>query len=125
MLRRTAFLFSSLFFAVGCNSSTKVLSVDEAEKVKVGKEFEVRMKSNPSTGFKWMWVNRGLAAADSVDFKFVTGEQKSPIMCGAGGTEVWTFKAKKTGADSLKFYYVRPWEKENVVDSLVFHFNLK
>lgn len=124
MLRRLFLLVGSLFLSVSCSSSTKVLSTEETESVKVGKKFEVQLKSNPSTGYKWIWVNRGSAAADSVGFEFAASESKT-IMCGAGGTEVWTFKAKDKGDDFLKFYYVRPWKKENVADSLIFHFKTK
>lgn len=126
MLKRLTLAFGTLLLSISCSSSNKVLSTTETETVKAGKEFEVSMRSNPTTGFCWIWANRGEAAADSVDHKFIANEQKSgPIMCGAGGTEVWTFKAKTSGADSLKFYYVRPWEKGSVRDSMVFHFNLK
>ena len=32
-------------------------------------------------------------------------------MVGAGGTEIWTFRAVREGKTTLTFGYVRPWEK--------------
>lgn len=126
MLKRYSFVIGTLLLSFSCSSSTKVLSTSETETVKVGKEFEISMRSNPTTGYCWIWANKGDAAADSVDHKFVSNAENSGrMMCGAGGTEVWTFKAKKTGADSLKFYYLRPWEKNSLRDSMIFHFELK
>ena len=31
---------------------------------------------------------------------------------GGPGTEVWTFKALKSGKITIEFKYVRPWEKD-------------
>jgi predicted secreted protein len=31
---------------------------------------------------------------------------------GAGGKEVWTFKAAGEGSPTIHFKYVRPWEKD-------------
>ena len=139
MYKRFFFLFSLFAFSFGCSSSTKMRVADEKGSVKEEgvsavsrlksntsmteednepNTFEVRLKSNPSTGYRWVWVNRESAAADSVGFSFQT-EKKSPPMCGAGGTEVWTFKPKVTGEPFLKFIYVRPWEKDNGADSIV------
>lgn len=139
MFKRSIFLFSLFAFSVSCSSSTKMRATDETGNVKEEgvpavtclksktpmtaedknlNTFEVRLKSNPSTGFQWVWVNRDNAAADSVGFSFQTEKKASP-MCGAGGTEVWTFKPKATGEPFLKFIYVRPWEKDNVADSMV------
>jgi inhibitor of cysteine peptidase len=32
-------------------------------------------------------------------------------MVGAGGTEIWTFRAVRKGKTTLTLGYVRPWEK--------------
>lgn len=125
MTKRILFLAATLFFAFGCSSKTKVLSTNETVKVKAGKEFQVTMKANPTTGYLWRWANKGVAAADSVSHSFKVDEGGKP-MCGRGGTDTWTFKAKEEGADSVVFFYVRPWEKDGVpADTLVFHFKVK
>ncbi len=124
MKRLTLFLCSIMLAAVAC-SSTKELSTTSTETVKSGKKFTLSMKSNPSTGYRWVWANKAEAAADSVSYEFVADENKSKMM-GAGGTDTWTFKAKAEGADSLVFLYVRPWDKETApADSMVFHFKVK
>jgi inhibitor of cysteine peptidase len=38
--------------------------------------------------------------------------QDSPAgLVGAGGTEIWRFRATKAGRQILRMAYVRPWEK--------------
>lgn len=125
MIKRFAFLAATMLFALSCSSSTKSLSTSATIKVKSGKNFIVNMKSNPTTGHRWIWANKAEAAADSVSFSYKADENKKP-MFGAGGTDTWTFKAKDSGADSLVFYLVPARMADaQPVDTLVFHFDVK
>lgn len=78
--------------------------------VKLQEEFTITLNSNPSTGYSWEWVNKkAINIVGCVDFKFISPNNG---MVGAGGTEKWTFKATKTGTDTLVFVYRRPWEQK-------------
>ena len=41
-------------------------------------------------------------------------------LCGAGGHEVWTFKAIGEGQVEISMNYTRPWEKDQPVRTNVF-----
>ncbi|MCX6959618.1 MAG: protease inhibitor I42 family protein [Verrucomicrobia bacterium] len=70
-----------------------------------------RLPSNPSTGYSWSVAasKPGLllqqAEATCEIPKFAKGR------VGAGGTEVWSFRAERAGMLTLTFSYARVWEK--------------
>ncbi len=86
--------------------SAALMAAKESNPVSNPAEFHVKMESNPSTGFRWVWINKDDAAAELLEHKFI-GNSTSPMMVGAGGVEEWIFKVKDSGADSLVFVYKR------------------
>ena len=79
-------------------------------EVKVGQEFNITLDSNPSTGYQWQ-----LAKQLNGSILVLIGAQYIPSergRIGAGGTEVWTFKAVKSGTAEISLEYVRPWETD-------------
>lgn len=77
--------------------------------VEEGKEFTVRLGSNPTTGYRW----RPAGALDDRMVKFVRS-QYTPFEVGgtgSGGEESWTFLAVNRGDTEITMEYVRPWEK--------------
>jgi len=83
-----------------------------------GKSFEVAdggkvivaLASNPSTGFSWAVAEPGPANLDlEGEPKFVPAGSTTPVV-GAGGTEVFTFKAVGKGESTLKVEYRRSFE---------------
>jgi inhibitor of cysteine peptidase len=87
--------------------------------LKLGDTLEVRLNSNPSTGFSWsvVSVNHPVLERVSNDFR-PSGDSNVP---GAGGTDIWLFKAVKTGKQSLRLVYRRPSEKDTVAAKTVFY----
>ena len=76
--------------------------------VSKGTEFTVTLASNPTTGYSW-------ALAKPLDAKFLTLVTNVYVrpdsrLMGAGGKELWTFKAVATGTAQVDLKYVRPWE---------------
>jgi inhibitor of cysteine peptidase len=74
-----------------------------------GGQFSVTLASNPTTGYKWDLA----MPLDSNFLALVTNIYVRPNsqLMGAGGNEVWTFKALKQGTTRIDFKYVRPWEQ--------------
>jgi len=70
-----------------------------------------RLPSNPSTGYSWS------VAASKPGLLLQQGEATCEIpkfakgRVGAGGTEVWRFRAVRAGTLTLTFSYARVWEK--------------
>lgn len=82
----------------------------EQIEVPVGKTFNVTLDSNPTTGYRWQLAK----PLDEAILKLVGSEYKKPAtkLVGAGGKEVWVFKAVAKGQASIQMKYVRPWEKD-------------
>lgn len=77
--------------------------------VTVGQEFTISLQSNPTTGYLWRFAK----PPDEKLLKLVRTQYKAPQskLVGAGGIEVWTFKALAEGKTPLELNYQRPWEK--------------
>ncbi|MBS2100625.1 protease inhibitor I42 family protein [Carboxylicivirga linearis] len=111
-------VFVLLFVLSSCKTTEKnVLSSTQQDyNIDLGDEFTISLKSNSTTGYSWQWVNKqSVEAVDSVDWRYTT---LNTNLIGAGGTEKWSFKGIKSGVDTLKMIYSRPWEAESAVDSV-------
>lgn len=94
----------------GCGSSEKneTPGTVSTMKVKAGQDFTISLQSNQTTGYQWQLAE----PLDQKVVKKVNSEYKpdqSDAM-GAGGVEVWTFKAVGKGDTEIKMKYVRPQE---------------
>jgi inhibitor of cysteine peptidase len=77
--------------------------------LKVGAVLEVRLEANRTTGYSWVFapaVNPILMRQGRTVY-----QEHAEGAAGAGGVEVWRFKAMKAGKQGLQFEYRRPWEK--------------
>jgi inhibitor of cysteine peptidase len=73
-----------------------------------GQEFSLPLASNPTTGYRW-----DLAKPLNTNFvRLLTNEYVRPDsrLMGAGGTEVWKFKAVTQGNTEIDLKYARSWE---------------
>lgn len=96
-------------FIIGCGGNKDSLNIRE------GQRFSLKLPSNPTTGYSW--------AIESIDYNFVEVKGSDFIpprsgLMGAGGQEVWMFKAVKKGNTLIKMKYARPWEKKNPPGSI-------
>jgi len=79
-------------------------------KVKTGRKFTIRMEANPTTtGYSWRLAKDLNNIIVLVTNTFIPPETD---ICGAGGHELWTFKAVCKGKAEIFMRYVRPWEKD-------------
>ena len=105
-------VFAACAPAAGATASKEV-RVDETY---AGKEVEiaeggvliVTLESNPTTGYQWELSEiTGNDILELVSSEFQPAETG---LVGAGGTEVWTFKALARGEATINLEYSRPWE---------------
>lgn len=92
----------------GFFNRTSGLSVTTVETA-AGKVFAVRLPANATTGYGWQLsgpVNRSLIKLSSSTY-----ERPETKLMGAGGNEVWKFRALSSGRTRIHMKYVRPWEK--------------
>ncbi|HET6420676.1 MAG TPA: protease inhibitor I42 family protein [Geobacteraceae bacterium] len=85
---------------------------DPAKPVKIpaGSEFTLTLESNRTTGYQWQLAK----SPDEAVVQFVGNKYEVPDtkLIGAGGKEIWTFKAVGKGKTEIALKYVRPWEKD-------------
>jgi len=78
-------------------------------KIGVGGKLTIVLYSNPTTGYIWsesaQISDQGVLQQTS--HKFLPPESNQT---GAGGKEVWTFKALRPGMSTVYLEYGRPWE---------------
>ena len=96
---------------VGAGGATVVTEQTHGDvSLKVGAVLEVRLEANHTTGYSWVFapvVNPVLMRQGRTVYQ----EHVAGSTVGAGGVEVWRFKAVKAGTQGLQFEYRRPWEK--------------
>jgi inhibitor of cysteine peptidase len=79
-------------------------------KIRVGEEFEVRLRSNPTTGYSWTLRRRpDEAVAEITGPAFIApGGDK----VGAPGEELWKIRAAGKGKTSIVLQYHRSFEPD-------------
>ena len=92
-------------------AATKVIT--DAKKggevhLKTGDTLELRLKSNPSTGFMWYVQPKSTPL-----LKLLRQSQTEPAKSGVGRPvfQVFIFEPRRSGEGTLQLHYVRSWEK--------------
>lgn len=124
-LRDLAAVAALALAVAGCSVLGRAGASDlpAATEVAVGERFEVRLASNPSTGYSW--AVRGGADGKVVRLvgqSFVPPAPPAsggPAPVGQEGNEVFAFEGVATGRTTLEFAYARPWEKDVAPAKLV------
>jgi len=96
--------------------SAETVDVNEADnggqvELELGKLLVVTLESNPSTGYRWELVENNdsvLKQFGQVEFK--SSDTGDSPMVGAGGWEIFRFKAVSAGQATLGLVYHRSWE---------------
>ena len=116
----TAMLTILAIFAIGgtiaaaAADTNAILALNAADSGKqitanAGDSFTVTLDSNPSTGFSWSISS--ITDEDVIDDVNNEFNGADTGMVGAGGQEVWTFKAVDKGSSTIEMKYSRPWEQ--------------
>ena len=71
----------------------------------------VRLPSNPTTGYRWIYVEPKDAVLRVDGPSTFESTQTAGGAVGAGGTEIWKLAPLKPGQQQLRFEYRRPWEQ--------------
>ncbi len=78
----------------------------------VGQTVEVSLESNPTTGYRWEIAgNEGSVLLAEGPPRFEPGGVRGGPLAGAGGAEIFRFKAARSGEGTVVLAYRRPWEK--------------
>ena len=84
-----------------------------------GERFELRLESNPSTGY--LWILDENSPMDLIEFESMTHEpfETTDDVVGAAGMDVFTFKAAKEGAGILRLEYIRSFDDPPIPERVV------
>jgi inhibitor of cysteine peptidase len=77
-----------------------------------GQALLVRLPSNPTTGYRWVYVEPKDAVLRVDGPSAFEAAQSAANTAGAGGTEIWKLAPLKAGQQQLRFEYRRPWEQD-------------
>jgi inhibitor of cysteine peptidase len=111
LLSLSILLVAGAMLLSGCGGSKTVEMVNATgTEVKVGQEFTITLESNRTTGFQWQLAK----PLDESVVRLVSSNYQAPTTnaIGAGGKEIWTFKAVGAGKAEIALEYVQPWEQD-------------
>ena len=78
-----------------------------------GQVLVVTLQSNPTTGYSWeVSENQEKILQQMGDSEFISQDTGDAPIVGAGGWEIFRFKAVSAGQVTLKLIYRRPWEED-------------
>ena len=112
----------SLYILLVCGivfaSASLYAKEEEPITVRAGDEFEIVLKANHTTGYQW----RQSQDLDATMLELVGNNYEAPTVkrMGAGGQEIWSFKALKNGRTYIFMKYIRPWEENKPADQKTF-----
>ncbi len=116
MIRSMKRLFGGILVAVLATGSLLAarLDVTDGENgkdliLRRGDLLTVTLNANRTTGYGWhpSFSREGILTSKGA----AVYQHGHTGMVGAGGTEIWTFRAVREGKTTLTLGYVRPWEK--------------
>ncbi|MHC4353122.1 MAG: protease inhibitor I42 family protein, partial [Planctomycetota bacterium] len=83
---------------------------DQTE-LKLGQILVVTLESNPTTGYRWEQVDDPDSILEQMgEADYIPSHTGDPPLIGAGGWEVFRFKAISAGQMTLNLVYHRPWD---------------
>jgi predicted secreted protein len=87
---------------------------DDGSQVELeqGRILVVTLESNPTTGYRWEQVENQESILEQMgEAEFKPSDTGEPPLIGAGGWEIFRFKAISAGRMTLQLVYHRPWEE--------------
>ena len=101
-------LLVCIFILTGCGKKDKKKNTTKKEDTKfvVGDTLDIKLDSNPSTGYEWSYEMTG------DDIIVIANRYEEDINCseldGCSGKEIYTISSVGEGKVNLKFIYYRP-----------------
>jgi inhibitor of cysteine peptidase len=99
------------------NKDSDVIKITEKDndktiKAETGKKLEIHLKGNPTTGFEWRMAELKSEVLKADGKMTYVPDKFDPPRVGSGGIFVAKFIAAKSGKATVKFEYLRSWEKD-------------
>lgn len=78
-------------------------------QLRQGQEFNLRLPSNPTTGFRWTLRANAAPQLRLLGPEVYTVPEEAGLV-GSAGVSTWRFRAMQPGEALLGLDYARPWE---------------
>lgn len=78
-------------------------------RLRVGEVFNLRLPSNPTTGFRWVMREDGAPVLQLLGPEVYSTPEEAGVV-GSAGVSTWRFRAIARGESRLSLDYRRPWE---------------
>jgi len=96
-----------LALALGaCGTVPRFTAGSQTIRVRLGRSFQVVLAANPTTGYFWQLAAPLPAVVSLSGSQYVAGPNARQL-AGAGGQEVWTFRAAARGQGEIELQYAR------------------
>jgi len=120
MPRLIALIAPLLLVAACATTSSGPPAVDDGEltnaadgtriAIKRGGELKVILDANVTTGYQWQSPTNPAPVMSPIGTPAYVGKGVDPRAVGAGGMNIFRFRADSPGQVALQFDYRRPWE---------------
>lgn len=107
---------AGLILLTACaQKAPSTLSLDEQPRycdpleLHEGQEFNLRLPSNPTTGFRWVMRENAAPQLKQLGPEVYTTPEEAGVV-GSAGVSTWRFRAVARGEARLELDYRRPWE---------------
>jgi inhibitor of cysteine peptidase len=111
--RLTVALSLALLAACAQTPSSVTLEQNQQSKcplsLRVGQQFNLRLPSNPTTGFRWLLRDSAPQVLKSLGPEVYSNPEDAGLV-GSAGISTWRFEVIKAGEGLLALTYERPWE---------------
>jgi inhibitor of cysteine peptidase len=89
--------------------------------LKVGQTFSVTLPENPTTGYRWIFVQKGGPTCSLVSDSFEPRTQR----LGSPGVHEWHFRVDAPGTATVEMRLAREWDPPNsATRSLLLHLHV-
>lgn len=103
-----------LALVVSCAHRSEVVLTEADNRstiaIEAGETLVVRLASNPTTGYRWNLEN--LPQQLELEGGEATFDPPARTLPGAGGHEVFRFRGKAPGRETIELRYQREWETD-------------
>lgn len=109
-------LAATTLLAACAHQAPGTLELDDQQRLcdplelRAGQTFDLRLPSNPTTGFRWVLRDSGAPALRLLGPEVYTTPEDAGLV-GSAGVSTWRFRAVSRGEGQLTLDYRRPWEE--------------
>ena len=108
-------LAATTLLAACAHQAPGTLELDDQQRhcdpleLRAGQTFDLRLPSNPTTGFRWLLRDAAPQVLQSLGPEVYSNPEDAGLV-GSAGISTWRFQVAKAGEGQLALTYERPWE---------------